>query len=659
MVKLRLSFLLLAIMLGITGRAQRIASVDLPFIGAQVFIEPGQTEEQIDQWFAVMEQCGMTVCRIRMFQQYMERADGSWDFSLFDHAFRSAQRHNIKVYATFFPTTARTDIGGWKFPRDQSQHDGFMHFVRVLVEHYAQHPALKGWVLINEPGSDGYLPDSDYIGRAYQGWEAEHPDAEFDAEGFPILTAPRRQAFIYDLTTQYLATIAAEVKRIDNVHDVHVNPANVFGNYGEYDFTGWQQFLTSLGGSAHPSWHYGLFPRSRYAHAMAIEAEMLRSAAGRLPWFMTEIQGGNNIYSGGRAICPTPQEVAQWLWTVIGTEGKGGVFWTLNPRSAGIEAGEWAMIDFLVRPSSRMLAARDVAHALQSEADFFIGAKQQLSGIDIVYAKESRWAEQLMRQSASDPFVGRRDNAVFRSMAACHQALADRGIQASLTSLDQYDFSLPDYRGRTIILTHQIALPLSARDLLTRFVQRGGTLIVEGLTAYFDQNLHCTMLGSYWESLLGGRVSEFVCADGYPRLESCQISLPYHWQQGVLADSDATTLTRTLGQGRVVWFPSCIALGAACSDDYQPLSDWLCSVVAPSSGIRFDCYHKDVLLRVLTNRSEVITICINKSDSVQEFSLEGLKPDTLPEVIFCNGKSCINNSQIQLYPEDVMVIKWK
>lgn len=659
MIKLRLSFLLLAIVLGITGRAQRIASVDLPFIGAQVFIEPGQTDEQIDRWFAVMEQCGMTVCRIRMFQQYMELPDGSWDFALFDHAFRSAQRHHVKVYATFFPTTARTDIGGWKFPRDQSQHDSFMHFVRVLVEHYAPHPALKGWVLINEPGTDGNLSDSEYVGIAYQEWTIQHPDADFDAEGFPVLTAPRRQAFIHDFTTRYLATIAAEVARIDTVHDVHVNPANVFGNYGEYDFNGWKQFLTSLGGSAHPSWHFSMFSRSRFAHAMAIEAEMLRSAAGRLPWFMTEIQGGNNIYSGARAICPTPQEVAQWLWTVIGTESKGGLFWSLNARSAGIEAGEWAMIDFQNRPSPRMLSARDVAFALKGNADFFSGAQQQRSGIDIVYAKESRWAEQLMRQGAADPFEGRRDHAVFRSMAACYQALANRGIQASITSLDQYDFSLSDYRDRTIILSHQIALPRSAKVKLADFVKRGGMLIVEGLTAYFDQNLHCTMLGSYWEDLLGGRVSEFVCTDGNPLLKSCQVSLPYHWQRGSLADSESTTLTRTLGRGRVVWIPSCISLGAACTDDYQPLSDWLCSMVDKSPGITFDGYHKDVLLRVLTNHSEITTICINKSDSIQEFALKGLKPGTSPDVIFCNGKSSIDKSQIHLYPEDVMVIKWK
>ena len=45
------------------------------------------------------------------------------------------------------------------------------------------------------------------------------------------------------------------------------------------------------------------------------------SGAGDLPWFMTELQGGNNVYSGGEAMCPTPDEIMQWLWIVAGTEG--------------------------------------------------------------------------------------------------------------------------------------------------------------------------------------------------------------------------------------------------------------------------------------------------------------------------------------------------
>ena len=60
---------------------------DLPLFGAQVFIEPGQTSEDIDTWFRMLKENGMKTTRIRMFESYMRKSDGTWDFSLFDMAF--------------------------------------------------------------------------------------------------------------------------------------------------------------------------------------------------------------------------------------------------------------------------------------------------------------------------------------------------------------------------------------------------------------------------------------------------------------------------------------------------------------------------------------------------------------------------------------------
>lgn len=657
-------------------RAQQVLQSDVPFIGAQVFIEPGQTSEQIDRWFSVMEENGLTVCRIRMFQQYMEREDGTWDFTLFDHAFCSAERHGVKVYCTFFPTTERTDIGGWKFPSTAAQHESFMTFVRQLVEHYYKHPALKGWVLINEPGIGNDLPVTPFMKDAYAQWIEKNPELLWDAEGYPILTEPRQHTFIADYTAEYLKRIADEVRRIDTNHDIHVNPADVFGNYGEYRFDRWRQFLTSLGGSAHPAWHYTIFPRQRFAHAMAIEAEILRGASGQLPWFMTEIQGGNNTYSGGKAMCPTVVETAQWLWTVIGTEGKGGIFWSLNARAAGIESGEWAMVTFQDKASERLRAAGTVAKAMQAEKAFFSNAREQLSGIDIVYTRESRWAEQIMHHK-NDSYEAREDRAVFKAVAACHQALADRGIQASVIALDDYDFTANDYSGRTIILPHQIAIPKEAKAQLETFVSSGGTLIVEGLTAYYDAHLHCTMMGNYWQSLLGADVSEFICTDD-TTIDDDGLVLPVHWQRGVInyietsnhrnvekksvsSDNSCKTphlLVHNIGRGRVVWFPSCIALGAWTSDNYRPLSDWFLRHIASTKSVRFEDYHEGILMRVLTNGKDIVTVCMNKSGKTQSVQLQNIPENAKPQVLFTNGTASVKDKNVMMDAEGLIVIKW-
>ena len=112
------AFLILFLMLFpyINSYGERISKQSTPFVGAQIFIEPGQTQEQIEQWFKLLAESNMTTCRIRMFGKYMKTPSGTYDFTLFDRAFKLADKYHIKVYATLFPDTEFTDVGGFKFP---------------------------------------------------------------------------------------------------------------------------------------------------------------------------------------------------------------------------------------------------------------------------------------------------------------------------------------------------------------------------------------------------------------------------------------------------------------------------------------------------------------------------------------------------------------
>lgn len=127
----------------------------LPFIGAEVFIEPGQKPEEIDTWFKTMKENHFSVCRIRMFESYMKKADGTWDFSLFDKAYQAADKYGIKVFANPFYYTAKTDIGGFKYPRDEAHLQSMALFLKKMVLHFSKFSSLEGYVLINEPGEVG------------------------------------------------------------------------------------------------------------------------------------------------------------------------------------------------------------------------------------------------------------------------------------------------------------------------------------------------------------------------------------------------------------------------------------------------------------------------------------------------------------------------
>ena len=70
----------------------------VPLVGAKVFIEPGQTATQINIWFKRLKEAEMYITRIRMFENYMRKPDGTWNYTLFDYAFKAGEKYGIKIF---------------------------------------------------------------------------------------------------------------------------------------------------------------------------------------------------------------------------------------------------------------------------------------------------------------------------------------------------------------------------------------------------------------------------------------------------------------------------------------------------------------------------------------------------------------------------------
>ena len=261
--------------------------LDVPVLGAQVFIEPGQTPEEIETWFRILDEHQLPICRIRLFENYMRTADGDWDFDLFDYAFRAAEKYGIGILGTLFPATPFTDVGGFKFPHTSEHMGEISVYIQNLVTHFRTSPALLGWVLINEPGV-GQLPDGEFTREKFRQWQDEAPSEDYQSRGYQHFDFAEER-FLLAYNTWYLKWLAAEIHKYDPGRYLHVNSHAIFQMVSEYDFPAWRSFLTSLGGSAHASWHFGYFQRNQYALAMAADCEIIRSGAGLLPWLMTEI----------------------------------------------------------------------------------------------------------------------------------------------------------------------------------------------------------------------------------------------------------------------------------------------------------------------------------------------------------------------------------
>jgi beta-galactosidase len=209
-------------------------------------------------------------------------------------------------------------------------------------------------------------------------------------------------------------------------------------------------------------------------------------------------------------------------------------------------------------------------------------------------------------------------------------------------------------------------------------VQSGGKLILDGLSAFYDENAHCVMkTGFPLEDVCGAVVSEFkLVGDLFDvRLEETDLVIPAHCWQGFLRCESAnpvgyfkdsvTAARNAFGRGEVLWVPALLGLGARLSDDRCGLAALLESEAGESiskSPFRFVRHTQGVLARTLQSPGGRVTILINKSGKHVDLEVTSqnlLTPGCRPEVLYSDrGGRAIAGGGFALPPEETLVIHW-
>ena len=215
-------------------------------------------------------------------------------------------------------------------------------------------------------------------------------------------------------------------------------------------------------------------------------------------------------------------------------------------------------------------------------------------------------------------------------------------------------------------------MPSRYWEQLKAFARRGGKLIMDGLTAYYDEHAHCIMkTGFPLADLCGASVKEFkLKGDLFEvKLVNPDLVLPGHCWQGTLHCETAVPIgddhgeiiacRHAYGQGEVVWVPSLLGLGARLEGNKafaalldRELPDGL------TLPFRFRYHQPGVLLRILETRMGYLTIIINKNTHPVEVNLN-TPEDFHPEVLFsASGEVSSDPDVFHLFPEETLVIGW-
>jgi beta-galactosidase len=360
---------------------------------------------------------------------------------------------------------------------------------------------------------------------------------------------------------------------------------------------------------------------------------------------VTELQGGNNIYSSLKPMDPTANDIAQWVWTSIGAGAERVIFWLLNARGQGTEAAEWSMLDFQQRPSPRLATSSKIAQIVIDHDNFFQKAHVLVSPVTIILSLETMTLE----QRYNDPdYPGRGDNAHTLEALGMYQALSQLGVVPRVKLFGDYDWRTKTPAPRVAILPDARAITASQVSDLEAFVDNGNALLVTGLTGFYDPHVTAWPLAGFpLARVLGADLKEvhFIGDQFDLPLSQPATTLPSHlWISSienhsaqVAGERDGeiiATTRKTESGGTVIWIPSLVGIGGWLQDT-EPLAQYLKTVLAKaidSEPFRFPATQKGCLMRILSDGAAYLTVVTNDGDSPVRCEVQhpaGLRPEKL------------------------------
>ncbi|WP_328875615.1 beta-galactosidase [Streptomyces sp. NBC_00287] len=382
----------------------------------------------------------------------------------------------------------------------------------ALAERYGDHPALALWHVHNEYGT---LCWCDHTAAAFRVWlRARHGslDALNEAWGTAFwsqhytsweqVLPPRAtqwhknpgQALDFRrFWSDEIITAYGEQRDAIRAHsDRPVTTNLMLPAYQNVDLWAFARELDVVTSDQYPT-----APGLDAAASAACHADRTRSLGGGRPWLLME-QGTNTVYDSGRILGKEPGEILRHTLGHIARGSEGALFFQWRQSRAGAETWHSAMVPH-AGPDSRIF--REVTQVGEAVARLGeLAGSTVTASVAVLDDPDAWWTLGVDGLPSS-----RLD--YHAALVRAHRALWDAGATV--------DFARPEHelsRYRLVIAPALFLLSDKGAEHLRRYVEGGGTLLVQHATGYVDDRMHAR-LGGYpagpLREALGIRVEEY------------------------------------------------------------------------------------------------------------------------------------------------------
>jgi beta-galactosidase GanA len=485
-------------------------------VGTEFFLNRTETKETVEKHFKLMHDNGITLVRIFVIWDDIERTEGNWNLEGYDWIYDAAAKNGIKIGATL----CLEDPPGWMEKTTfYHQHANLDNpdlrahgevYLEKVVGRYKNHPGAGAWFLMNEPTK--YHEDADTF-KAFGRWLQKKygtvdelnkrwfrpfhsfDEVKLDPNQFAEYWMDEEmyldwKAFNVDNLIDTLSWIREKVLAIDAKHPVHFNVTSPTGDASGQDVWKEKRVTDILGVSMHTAWAVPpSTPESGFGELFAYRLDLIASASmaePRKPLWVTELQSGPTVYTGAFSLNATPQDLSRWLWDSYGAGANSVIFWLWHPRDIGTEAGEWGLVGLTGKPSVRLPAIKTVADVLDKNP-YLASERPQQARVAILFDREAAVVNDLdgKWQSRGDKKNNRSDD-VQDALKGCYLALLRAHIPAEYVDLDQLKHGEAN---KFAVLYAPVAYALDDEGIaaLKSYVKQGGTLWADGLIAWKDE----------------------------------------------------------------------------------------------------------------------------------------------------------------------------
>ncbi len=487
-------------------------------LGSAYYVNTEDTPEQVRAGILSMAQAGLKLVRIFLQWTHVEPRQGQWDWSQYDAVFDAAAASGLGVIVTF---TALNPPGWMRIsagPQDIGPLDDPLYwerasdYLRRACERYSNQPALHSWILANEPQL--FLAQDEATLKRFRKF-VEHRYAgdisalnrcsfrqldSFDQVAFPgsgaeggFLGYTERldwMDFVSSRLLEVLSIIQTVIRGSGDTHPIHVNPHALLHDMYPRGQSIWAEgrLVDFIGCSAHPSWHSTRFLDNRLYQSVALFADLMRGAtrAPRRYFWVSELQGGTNIFSGNNYLGPSGEDLRSWAWELLAAGAKAVIFWCFNARTSGFEAGEWSLVDQQGRPSRRMVEVSRIAALLDQHQSTFSLSQPASASVALLFS-EATWKLTSLEGQGLDPENPRNVQGGADALAGAWMACTDAGLSVDI--LDETDLQAGLAQGYSLlILPGCTSLEDASLAALQTYVKDGGSLLADGLCGYKDPN---------------------------------------------------------------------------------------------------------------------------------------------------------------------------